>query len=100
MDGATTVAAASSRQADGGHQDVVPTLPARSFRLPHRIVMAPLTRSRRANRAACRVPSPSTMRSIGNPRVDAWPGLCLDPRHPQPRTGGSMASAHVSCAPS
>ena len=65
MDGATTVAAAPSRQVDGGHQyGFLQPYRLGPFRLPHRIVMALLKRSWRTNRATCRVPSPTTTGSV------------------------------------
>ena len=38
------------------------------FNLRHRIVMAPLTRSRRASRAMCRVPLPPATTRSAHPR--------------------------------
>jgi hypothetical protein len=64
MDRATTVAAAPSCQADGGHQHVVPTLPARSFHA------AASNRHGALDALAARQPgnvpssSPSAMRSL------------------------------------
>jgi 2,4-dienoyl-CoA reductase-like NADH-dependent reductase (Old Yellow Enzyme family) len=90
MDGATTVAAAPSRQADGGQQHVVPTLPARSFQA------AASNRQGAFDALAARQPGnvPSSLAVYYAQRAYAalivsqathlsiaWPGLRLDSRH-------------------
>ncbi len=76
------------------------------FNLRHRIVMAPLTRSRArqpgnvpSSLAACYYAQRGIRgvdRERGNAGFDAGPGLRLDAGHPQPRAGRGVASGHPS----